>query len=1233
MGIVETTPDDLMQFYADGYYGDPDARPADHGYSDYTFTAEHGTAWAAALVDALRPERGAILDIGCADGHLLARLTPGWARAGIEANPATGEQARARGIELLGQDLLAPDLLHANRARFDAVTAIALLEHLPDIRAGLEAALALLRPGGIMLFEVPLMSDTADNTTWLTSSLEHVWYPTERALHHLLATQPGVTLHGRELPVAGYASTFVGVVVRDADDTPELRATLDRILFRTAPPLAEAEVRAATLLHLIHAATADLESIAGLERLRPEDLNPPLIRRLSQLWQATAWQLRLVREDVQALHGQVEDYPLALAVAAADRARSHTELANAVIALEARVGGLQSDLDRRIALEDALGRERRTLDQQTAALAQQRTRLEADHASTARAEANLARAQADAARAQAEAAHALAQRDAARADRDAACTTLEAERAAHALARSGTAWRVVGVLRSLAARHPRAARLTRGAGRIAWWTLRGRLLQGLRFRRQVRAELAARAAAPATLEPPPEPPPSLPPPPPSHPPPSHPPPSPPPPSPPPAPPPPAPEAPTPRLPRTRPEPPVLRLLEHTGHRPPPDLVADQQAAARPRLSVVITSFNYGRLVGAAIRSVLRQTFQDLEVIVVDGGSSSPDSRLTVAALDPAVLEPGGRDLGRIRILMQGERHPAGANRNYGISQALGTYVCCLDADDTLAPTYFEKAIYLVERHGYDVVSGATAMAGAAEGQVNIHPAPNLADLLEGNQVLTCAVFRRALWVQSGGYRDADRATTGYVFEDWAFWVRLAALGARFINLYHDPVLRYRVHASSLSRGQDVLPMWQQRALVRRMNQDLLADLPAAIARSRRIAHARSGTPATAAARPPMRLVRKPPVPRPPCLLLAVPYLSLGGAERLLSGIVGHLRAQGWRVLVVASLPLAEEQGNTQPWFEAHTDEVFILPAGMPRPLWEDFLQHLVGSRPVDILWIVGSAFAYDSLRLLRAANPDLRVADLLFNTVGHTANNRRRRDLIDVVFVENAEVRTWLLANRETEDRIRLVESGVDLARLRPAPRDPALVSRLGLAETDLLVGFCGRWSPEKNPVGFVRLAARVDPSLPVRFVMTGTGPLRAEIEAAILEAAFPPGRFTLLGELPDLGPTLASLDLLCIPSTLDGRPVVVLEALAMGVPVLGSRVGALPELLHEGETGYLEAPGDDPAFAARIEALAADPEALRALRPRARAYAEARLDVIRMYTAYEAGLATLLPAKLQAAA
>ena len=97
------------------------------------------------------------------------------------------------------------------------------------------------------------------------------------------------------------------------------------------------------------------------------------------------------------------------------------------------------------------------------------------------------------------------------------------------------------------------------------------------------------------------------------------------------------------------------------------------------------------------------------------------------------------------------------------------------------------------------------------------------------------------------------------------------------------------------------------------------------------------------------------------------------------------------------------------------------------------------------------------------------------------------------------------------------------------------------------------------------------------------------------------------------------------MPSILDGRPVVVLESLALGVPVIASRIGGLPGLIHDGETGFLVEPGDTEAIAWHLRRLADNPDELEQLRKTARAFAERNLDITAMNTAYEQTLRSLL--------
>jgi glycosyltransferase involved in cell wall biosynthesis len=262
---------------------------------------------------------------------------------------------------------------------------------------------------------------------------------------------------------------------------------------------------------------------------------------------------------------------------------------------------------------------------------------------------------------------------------------------------------------------------------------------------------------------------------------------------------------------------------------------------------------------------------------------------------------------------------------------------------------------------------------------------------------------------------------------------------------------------------------------------------------------------------------------------------------------------------------------------------------------------------------------------LKFRHPRLAVADLLFNTVGHTANNRRYADCIDLTFVENTEVREWMIAAGESPERINLIESGVDLEQNSPSKKDQLSIIADEIPSSAVVVGFFGRWSEEKDPLGFIEIAKRIPKELDVVFLMTGAGDIEPQIKAAITAANFAPGRFLLKGAVPDLKPYLQACDILCLPSRIDGRPNIIMEALASGSAVVASKVGALPEMIEEGRQGYLCTPGAYDEFSRRIEELVRDRKMLEDFKLKAREFAERRFNVHDMLRHYENQLRHLI--------
>lgn len=631
---------------------------------------------------------------------------------------------------------------------------------------------------------------------------------------------------------------------------------------------------------------------------------------------------------------------------------------------------------------------------------------------------------------------------------------------------------------------------------------------------------------------------------------------------------------------------------------------------QPLVSVVIPCFNYGEFVIDAIESIQSQTLKNIEVIVVDGGSTDCT---TIEILKKIQLQ-------RTSIHFREGRHLVGSNRNYGIAIAKGRYICCLDADDTLDPTYLEKSIFYLDTYAYDIVSTSINLVGAKEGHIDTLEYPDLNDMVNGNHVLTCAVFRKHDWELSGGYFDVG-VNEQHVAEDWDLWLRLAARGARIRNISKEYLFNYRVHTGgSLSSASGVKSIAEQKKMILDRNRNLLTPKAFENSKFQRSRFLRCDPQKSALVSSFNEQINS----KKKILLLAIPFSIVGGAERLLSGLCHYLTSNEWRIVVITTLEHDASLGSSIDWFKSITPEVYELSNLGDLNERVDFIKYLIASRKPDCILNAGSKLIYEMLSELKKFNEKIRVVDLLFNKIGHSSSHIKFKEFIDSAFAENQEVYNWLLHEVGWQaNKIKKMSSGVDLVDLQPKPRPKSLVDRYKVKDSDLVVGFSGRLSEEKGPEIFVKIAKLLEGTSNLRFVMTGAGPMSTDLQKQI-ESLSPNIKFEFAGLVEDIKPYLALYDILIVPSKVDGRPLVIMEALACGVPVIASNVGGLPELIEEGRNGYLAPAGNAMVFASKIQELAANRSMLKLLQDGARGYAEDRLDAIKAYREYDLALRDL---------
>jgi glycosyltransferase involved in cell wall biosynthesis len=192
------------------------------------------------------------------------------------------------------------------------------------------------------------------------------------------------------------------------------------------------------------------------------------------------------------------------------------------------------------------------------------------------------------------------------------------------------------------------------------------------------------------------------------------------------------------------------------------------------------------------------------------------------------------------------------------------------------------------------------------------------------------------------------------------------------------------------------------------------------------------------------------------------------------------------------------------------------------------------------------------------------------------------------------------------------VPSGVPITELRAAapPRGEAR-ARLGLDADAMVIVGLGRLVPIKGFDLLVRALAIVVSQVPTaRVLLVGEGAERAHLEtiAASLGVA---GRLRLTGETTEVAPYLAAADIVAVPSRNEGMGRVIVEAMALGRPVVATAVGGIPDVVTDGECGRLVEPEDVDALAAALIELGRDPALRRKLGGAAAQRAEAFSTVV----------------------
>lgn len=595
---------------------------------------------------------------------------------------------------------------------------------------------------------------------------------------------------------------------------------------------------------------------------------------------------------------------------------------------------------------------------------------------------------------------------------------------------------------------------------------------------------------------------------------------------------------------------------------------------KPLISVVIPYYNRADTIDDTLNSLRLQTFANFEVLIVNDGSTDAASNDKLKLLEKDELVT--------KVITQKNQGVAAA-RNNGIAQARGKYIVCLDSDDMIQPTYLEKAALVLETHpDVSIVSTYMTMFGVKDNAIYNHSTYSPLNLYEDNMIITAAMFRKIAWQGSGGYK----SNIGY--EDWEFWLTLTENG-HFTRQIPEALFRYRVAMSSrYVEDKDV--HWRHVRAIRALHPDYKKQVRAILNERKAVETVVDSNTALINMCNDVHYESNQVITKKN-ILITMPWMVFGGAETLVYNYTKAIEDE-YTISFITGLKSENE-------WEYKFAEIGKQITHLPNLFEEkgqrlEYILNFIKTRNIHILHLVHNEFMLEFLPAIKERYPDLKIVITMFNdSVDYFPKVIKAASYIDAYVSDNDLALKSLATASESNENvlIRRIPNGVDAS----TKFNPKLYNRdelrkgLSIQGDDIAVFYIGRLSEEKNPNVFLDVVRRTIKAKrgSYKFFMIGDGPMKDQL-LHDYEDVMDGDNFTYLGYQKDVSKYLAAADVFILPSSIEGFPLSVIEAMAMRVVSICSRVGALPSVVHEASDGFLVTPGSSDEIYEKLSRLKA---------------------------------------------
>ena len=585
------------------------------------------------------------------------------------------------------------------------------------------------------------------------------------------------------------------------------------------------------------------------------------------------------------------------------------------------------------------------------------------------------------------------------------------------------------------------------------------------------------------------------------------------------------------------------------------------ANSEPAVTIVTPFYNTGELFKETAQSVFRQSFQQWEWILVNDGSTDETSL--------SILNQYRNLDTRIRVVDQPNNYGPSAARNKGYQLARAKYIVQLDSDDLLEPTAIEKWYWFMETHseysfakGYCV--GFSAMEYLYEGGFH----QNDRFLVENCVDLNC-IIRKSVHDIVGGYDESNRLG----LEDWDFWMHCAAHGfwGATIPEYHDWYRRSKNYSEkwpnwNLEKMEDFVEILKGRypslwsTGIPRINlpgdRPIYLELDDLIAKNKLAKEKKR-------------------------LLLILPWLRIGGADKFNLDLLKQLSQQEWEISILTVL---EGDNSWSKEFEKFTPDIFILDHFLPKEDYPRFINYFIGSRNFDAVISTMNVFGYKILPYIRSNYPEICILDILHmeeengDFGAYPAISVENQQYIDFHITTTKHLMHRMIEHGLDRGRADVCYTNVDSRGWKNKEKERQKVNSLLKIDHDAtLIIYVARLCKQKQPrVLGKTLKILKEEGLHFKALVIGDGPDHVMLQSFISQYGLE-DQVSLLGALDNqiTKEYIRASDILFLPSFWEGLALTIYEAMAAGLPIVGADVGGQKELVTE-DCGFLLARSDE---------------------------------------------------------